>query len=45
MLPGKVFELVTAEWVARLVFVSKKDGLLCICVNYRKLEDVTIYDL
>ncbi|WMV50989.1 hypothetical protein MTR67_044374 [Solanum verrucosum] len=29
-------------WVAPILFVRKKDGSLCMCINYRKLNRVTI---
>lgn len=44
MLSHKVMEPAQTEWAARIVFALKKDGSICFCVDYRKLNAVTKRD-
>lgn len=42
MITKKVIKTATTEWAAPFVFTLKKDGSLRFCVDYQKLNDVTI---
>ena len=33
-----------ATWLSSIAVVPKKNGKICVCVNYRKLNVVTITD-
>ena len=44
MLQKKVIEPSSSPWVSPIVLVKKKDGSTNFCVDYRKLNDVTIKD-
>ena len=39
-----VIKLTLAEWASPVVFVPKKDGTMGFCVDYRKLNAVTVRD-
>lgn len=41
MLTKNIIELARTEWATLIVFPSKKDGTLRICVDYRKLNVVS----
>ena len=34
-----------APWGALVIFVKKKDGTLCLCIDYRMLNKVTIKNI
>ena len=34
--------LSVSPWGAPVLFVKKKDGFLCLCIEYRQLNEVTI---
>ena len=44
MLSKGVIEPAKSPWAARLVLVPKQDGTTRVCVDYRKLNSVTIPD-
>ena len=44
MLRAGVIKLATAEWASPVVFFPKKDGTMRFCVDYRKLNAVTVRD-
>ena len=44
MLTDSVVEPAKSEWAAPVVIASKKDGTLRFCIDYRKLNDLTIKD-
>jgi hypothetical protein len=44
MLAEKVIEPATCEWVSPILLVSRPDGSLCFCVDYRSLNAITVPD-
>ena len=41
---GFIFAVENSEWVSPIVISIKKNGKLCICVDYRKLNKATKKD-
>lgn len=44
MIQEEIIEQANTEWDSSLLFAPKKDGLLRLCVDYRKLSAVTVMD-
>ena len=44
MLASGIIEQAQSEWASPVVLVTKKDGSLCICVDYCKLNRCTRVD-
>ena len=44
MLDADVIERTKTEWASPVVLVPKPDGSLRCCVDYRKLNDLTVRD-
>ena len=44
MLEAGMIEPSSSEWSSPIVLVKKKDGTLRICVNYRRLNSVSMSD-
>lgn len=45
MLKEDVIEKLLSFWVFGVIFVCKKDGSFCFCVDYRRFNDVMIKDV
>ena len=44
MLDADVIEPAITEWAAPIVFAPKKDGYLRFCIDYRRLNELTVRD-
>jgi hypothetical protein len=44
MLEYRVIEPSISPWASTVLLVTKKDGTARFCVDYRKLNDVTVKD-
>lgn len=44
MLKMRVIEISNSEWASKIVLVKKPDGSESFCVDYRKVNNVTIKD-
>ena len=44
MIQANVIRPSTSPWASPIVLVTKKDGSVCFCVDYRKLNQVTKFD-
>lgn len=42
MLAMKIIKAAQTEWAVPLIFTPKKDGSLQFCIDYRKLNGVTV---
>jgi len=45
MLMLEVLEFANSEWCSPGVIFFKKDGLLCICIDLRKLSSISAFDV